>query len=336
MLSTLVKWIILVVSCSMAAMAFAADITTISEKRRLVNINKGKIDGFTPNEDVCFYEVSGKLVGCGRVKRAKLYSASIQVSGQLIKQVNKTQSARVKKIAAARGLIPPVFAFRALLNPTFLSPIKFNSLFYLAPDTNSTATLWEPGTTIKSTPLSFALEGDLMRYRLTLGLRGRVFRIATNKSDYDVRQDQYMEMQFRGSAVGSYLDVAVFKTASKTERQFTLALGLDYDISTIDTNGLLKVYDSKEELKLYRIKSTLTTLSARLVSKLDWILESSILGIGLNILFPLSSSQQLSVQSKDTENRTKIENPDLNIKENLNHTTNDLGIETTLSYAIPF
>jgi hypothetical protein len=329
----------LTIACLFSVIAtkiFAAEVKEISQQRRIVNINKGKVDGFVKNEEVCFYEVSGKLVGCGKVKRAKLYSASIKVSSEIIKKILPSQTVRLKKQAEAAGLIAPTFAFRFVLSPTLVSHVKFNQLSYVTPVAETANSLWQSGETIKSAPLTFALEGDLMRYRIAFGVRGRTFRTLASQGDYNVLLDEYITMQAKASAFGAYFDVAAFKTTSKTERQFTLALGIDYDVSTVDVTGTKQVYDTDDKEDIYKIKSTLATTAVRIVSKLDWIFSSSILGVGLNILIPVSSSQDFSVNSKDDANRSKLEDPDTDLKQKLNHTTNSLGIDAVLSYAIPF
>jgi hypothetical protein len=316
--------------------SYAAEVKSINKQSRIVSINKGKIDGFVKNAEVCFYEVSGKLVGCGVVKRAKLNTSSVKVPEEIVKKIVQSQTARLKSQAEAIGLVVPTFAFRIVLSPTLVSHVKFNQLIYVPPTGETATSLWQSGETVKSAPLTFAFEGDLMRYRIAFGFRGRTFRGATSEGDYRVEVDEYITINAKASAFGTYFDVAAFRTTSKTERQFTLAIGADYDISTVDVTGTKHVYDQPESEDIYKIKSTLTTVAARIVSRLDWIFSSSILSVGLNILVPVTSSQNFSVSSKDEVNRAKVPEPDVDLKSKLNHSTNSIGVEAVLGYAIPF
>jgi len=319
-----------------SSQAQAAKITKVNKKRRLVTINKGKIDGFIKREVVCFFEVSGAKIGCGKVKRAKLYKAMIRVSSKLIKKIDVSQIARLKKVAEKIGIVPPKFALRFILNPTAISHIQYNQLTYATPKGETADSLWDKADGITAAPLTFGVEGDLMRYRAAVGFRGKSFRNLATSSDYDIENDDFISTKITSISYGFYVDGTAFKTASTTARQFSLRFGFDYDISNATVKGIKENYDTKKTDEIYTVNSSLSVMSLRIVPKLDWIFRSSILGISMTVLIPFSESLETKVETKDETNRAKVSDADGDFKEKFGHRTNFIGIETAISYAIPF
>ncbi|MEZ4744162.1 MAG: hypothetical protein R3B45_17215 [Bdellovibrionota bacterium] len=256
--------------------AFAAKVNRVNIKRRLVSIDEGKINGYIKKEVVCFYEISGANIGCGKIKRSSLYKSQVRVSIKLINKIKIGQKAKLKNEAKKNGFQPPKFAFKLIINPTLISHIRYNKIAYLPPEAGveSVETLWDKSDGPKFAPITFSLAGNFMRYRTSLGIRGKLYRGLESKSDYIIANDEFLSTKITSNSYAIYFEIAAFRTNSLTRRQFTLNLGIDYEYSMAAIKGTKESYDSGQSDVIYSAKSKLYVLSLRVAPELYWVFNS--------------------------------------------------------------
>lgn len=317
----------------MATIAFGASVTNVNSKKRLVTIDSGKSDGLQKGDRICFYDPSGKKVGCGKIRSVKKSSSRIKLSKKRIKKIEVGMEATPGSEGGGGGSSRSKLKFAYILSPMMTT--KYNKLSYFTPIDGTEETLWEPTGPQANSFLGFGAEFEMALSggsSITAGGRMKYFREFSAQADYAPdAENPYAETSIVGSAMGFWADYYYLNFGS-----LRIGNGFDLDMSTVNFAAAEKTDDGGESL-LAEATSKLTTMSLRTVAVYDMFLDPIGLSFGANFLLPLSASGSTVADVLDP-NTSKIPSIDPNedLVFSLGHQKAGFGLEIVIAAYIAF
>ena len=334
--------IILVFSLLLSSHVIAGTVKKVIVKKRIVIIDEGTNAGIGKKSKICFYNASGKAVGCGLVIKAKTSSSFVKVSKKRIKRIKKGMESRLKGGSSGKGTTSGPVAgtnFKAFWDLAIKPPTTYQLLSYEKPTTNAT-TLWKQDQEAPMTFFGFGAEFGFAAggFKMGVGLRLRSFREFTVQSNYDSDSANFAEANTTATAYGLWYDFYFLDLSMAGGMVlFDIGVGLDIDMSTVILRAALKNDDTGSETLIYDIKSSLNTISLRIPMPFALHFDPIALFVAPVIMLPLSASGSFSAAISDTQvsflNGTTGEE---DVKAQLGHKKNSFALELLMGGYIAF
>lgn len=315
--------------------AQSAEITKISKKKALVEINGGTDDGLTEHATVCFFKKETKGP-CGKIKKAKKNKAIIQLSQSGINQVAKGDTAKPDgESAISAAPTKSTYSVSAYYAMALMAPSAFNNIVYTPAESGAT-TLWSSSDSISGQTIGFAGEFSLNRINLALGFRYMMYTSGFFQTPAPIDSDfvnsttasgreYYVNNQFTSSStMGFYGDYYLLSMFG-----LKLGAGLDIDMSSLAFSATKKDDGSNaskktvaDDVVLFSATSSLMAISLRLPIRYVHSMGSLSMVAGGVIIVPLMGTATTAVTVADEIiNAKAVADPEQDFKDALGHKT---------------
>ncbi len=333
-----------------SSLAEGATVKSIKAPKRIVILNEGTKTGFMKKKKVCFYDPSGKMLACGRVRAAKSKTSSVLLKKEedLAKitvgmeakiavdntkdvkiSIDETEAAPVEEAYVAPYYVGLFGAF------SVKDEASYRNIYYETPLGQNVESMWSPESDVKAVGLGAEFGIGIGTYTLALGARSRTYSPKKIVSDYDDADqnndfEKYVESSGRGISTGYWLDF-YYVHWDLGIASLNIGNGIDMDQSIVKFEAEQLSDDSDDIRKLYKAKSTLKTLSLRTDLLLDFKFGPVGFRMGTIIFAPLSQSSKISAETTDAfaTNFLKNKTVEEDLKEVLGHKAS-VGVDMLL------
>lgn len=361
------RWLcklLLMFTCLAAVFApsdsFAAKVVKVNKKKKSVYISEGSSSGFTKGSKVCFYKKRKKIT-CGKVKKSRPNKAIVIVKKKissikkgLIAKTKGSSASSISKMSSRKKSSKKrkkkkkgkySYSIRGYWAAYFvpMTQANYNKLSYDGPNASakSPPSLWKSEGSATDPELTFdpnnmvgsgGAEIHLASSGIRLGAHYKQYRTFLITSDFDADAQNFMETIQSGTATGVYFDYELYSNS-----KLSLALGLDYEISTVTLQGSQKNdLDASVDNPYFDLQSTNSIISLRLPIRYDVLLLPLGLSVGMNFLIPVSNTgEALSASTLvDPEASSNVTNLEEDFSTALQHTNSSIAIETIIGLFI--
>ena len=157
--------LLLISFCCVLTNLYGASVTARSKKKLLVKIDEGGDTGFSKGLKVCFYNASGKKLGCGKIVSAGDSSSRVRVSKRTVRRLKKGVTAKLANIAnSATAVVLAASENMKLRFFYLLTPVQgyqINQLSYLPPGNLPAQSLWATTEVSKSSFVGGGLDFEI-------------------------------------------------------------------------------------------------------------------------------------------------------------------------------
>lgn len=301
----------------LSSAAFSMTVKRKLVKKGVVVVNTDG-ESVSKGDKICIFGKKGKKIACGKVRRLKGGSAFVKVPKKRIKRIKKGQTASLDG-AASTSLAGGVssdsnyastrndkdFSFLTFLGGSISPAFNATGPKYTPAGAATGEQYWEPGD---AKGLGAFLGLELLYNPIGLAAGFRYFAVHEAwriNMDYTAPADAtFVSLVQTQSSMGFWLDYlyAIDLSGSK----FSLGLGLDIDMSTVESEALQRDdNDSSVNNVLMQASSSLTAIGLRIPLRYDIDLGGMDFFIRTTVVVGVSGEAALS--AKDTSD-TNVSN----------------------------
>ena len=314
---------------------FSAEVKKINEKRGIVFVNSGKVDGFSRSKRVCFYLKSGVMAGCGKIRKATMKTSRVKVPTSVLSKIAVGQIAKLKGIRPPASMAKPFMTLSTNYVMSPITPFSYNKLAY-RPATNQDAGL-KVDEESKGSYIGGGIAADFEGAKVRTGFKYRSHRNYEAQSQLEGDSSDLVDATTSATSFGGFVEYTLWKTAPYHSRRFHLSSGLDFDHSVVSI--LTEKSEDTAAAALTDASSTLDVVSLRLSPGVHFVFNDWGIYFDTALLLPLTSQKSLSAKVADSSGLSLIDaDPETreNIRNSLGHDAGSIGVETTLGLGIMF
>jgi hypothetical protein len=332
--------------------ALAGTVKEISSAKSQVTVELDD-DTYNKGEEVCFYTSKNKKIECGTVTIVRSTSVVVKLpSKKNIKRIKKGMQARAdgasdkKSTASTKNATPSAqkkegFSLKLGWSPALVSPSTFNSVGYLAPTSETPATLWEADEPVTATLAGAAMQVSFPVGSLALmpGLRFRKFVPSRVDTDYfPKRLNPFVSSLTTATAIGLFTDLRFLNGGVGSAFGYYASGGLDIEMSSLIFKSTKKDDSGgTPESNMASAESSLTVISLRVGGGLNLIpFKPFGATLGINLLLPLAEfGKKFSGSIEGTETKG-LADPGGDLKTEIGHKKNKFGADAQMSVLLAF
>lgn len=302
----------------------AATIVKLSEKKHVVLLDAGEIDGFVKGKTVCFFDEAQQPLSCGKIVKHKETQSYVRVDKSDIQKLQKGFFAHLQ----ADGVVADHrWGITGAYTPWFVTPFSVAVPNYVAPGVgvNHVDSLWTPKETESSSFTALTAELYVTPWHMRGGFRYMPLQIVPQlEANYDNADTHtYVNRTFSGSAIGFFGAYDFYRKGG-----FSLGSGLDVNQSTVSVDVQAKNDAGTLDKSIFSIKSSLTVFSLYIPVRYEKSLFHSnfSLSLGGDLLIPLFASGSPNVTETDNVNGGKVTDTISDAQSALAHKKSTFGV----------
>jgi hypothetical protein len=332
--------------------AFAGTVKEISSAKSQVTVELDE-DAYKKGDELCIYNSKNKKIECGTVTIVRSTSVVVKLpSKKNIKKIKKgmqvsaegasdKKSTATTKTTTRSAQNKDGFSLKLGWSPAIVSPSTFNSVGYLAPTSETPATLWEADEPVTETLLGAAMQVSFPVGSLAVmpGLRFRKFvpsRVDTNY--FPKRLNPFVSSLTTGTAIGLFTDLRFLNGGVGSAFGYYASGGLDIEMSSLVFKSTKKDDSGgTPESNMASAESSLTVISLRGGVGLN-LLPFKPFGatLGINLLLPLAEFGKKFSGSIEGAETKGLADPGGDLKTALGHKKNKFGADAQMSVLLAF
>ena len=226
-------------------------------------------------------------------------------------------------------------------SPAVASPTTFNSVGYLASESETPTTLWESDAPVAATMIGAALQVGFPVGSMAIlpGFRYRMF--VPNRVDTDYfpkRLNPYISSLTTATAIGLYTDLRYANVQMGPTFGFFGTGGLDIEMSSLSFKSTKKDdTGAAPETPMASAESSVTVVSLRAGGGFNLIpFKPFGASLGLNLILPVAEfGKKFSGTIEQTETKG-LADPGDDLKAAIGHKKNKFGLDAQLSILLAF
>ena len=306
----------------------AATILNLSEKKLVVLLDAGELDGFTTGKIVCFLDETQQPLSCGKIVRHKEMRSYVRVGAS---EVHKLQKGFFAHLQEGEGQADHGWGITGAYTPWLVLPFSVAVPNYTAPGVgvSHVDSLWEPKKGQSSDFMAMSIEAYMTSWHMRAGIRYMLLPSEPIlQTNYDSEKiDTYAERTFSGSAFGFFGAYDFYRKGG-----FSLGGGIDINQSKISVQVQAKNDAKTLDTSLFSLTSSLTVFSLYIPVRYEQPLFHShfSLSFGGDILIPLFASGEPTVIETDSVNGGKVTDTISDAQQALAHQKSSVGVALIL------